>query len=168
MPKYVTVAAHLSLDELAHRYRKAVDPVERSHFHIIWLLAQGKRVGEVALVTDYCPNWIRILVRRYNQHGPQALTDQRKQNTGAPALLSSGQKKQLLQLLEQAPPDGGLWTGPKVAHWMSGQIERKIHTQPGWDYLKNLGFSLHIPRPRHRHLQIRNDKKHLSENCQSS
>jgi len=88
-------------------------------------------------------------VRRYNQHGPQALTDQRKQNTGAPALLSSGQKKQLLQLLEQAPPDGGLWTGPKVAHWISGQIERKIHTQPGWDYLKHLGFSLHIPRPRH-------------------
>jgi hypothetical protein len=57
VPKYVTVAAHLSLDELAHRYRKAVDPVERSHFHIIWLLAQGKRVSEVALVTDYCPNW---------------------------------------------------------------------------------------------------------------
>lgn len=46
MPKYVTVAAHLSLDELAHRYRKAVDTVERSHFHIIWRRSQVKRVGE--------------------------------------------------------------------------------------------------------------------------
>ena len=41
----------------------------------------------------------RIVVRRYNQQGPQALSDQRKQSTGAPALLSRGQKKQLLQLL---------------------------------------------------------------------
>ena len=89
MPTQVTVAAHLSLDELAHRYRKAVDPVERSHFHIIWRLSQGKRVSEVALVTDYCPNWIRILARRYNQHGPQVLADQRKQNTGALPLLSN-------------------------------------------------------------------------------
>jgi len=141
VPKYVTVEAHLSLDELAHLYRKAVDPVERSHFHIIWLLAQGKRFSEVALVTRYCLNWIRILARRYNQEGAQVLADQRKQNTGAPALLSDEQKNQLRQLLEQASPDGGLWTGPKVAHWMSGQTGRKIHAQRGWDYLKHLGFS---------------------------
>jgi len=149
VPKYVTVEAHLSPDELAHLYRKAVDPVERSHFHIIWLLAQGKRVSEVALVTGYCLNWIRILARRYNQEGAQVLADQRKQNTGAPALLSDEQKNQLRQLLEQASPDGGLWTSPKVAHWMSGQTGRKIHAQRGWDYLKHLGFSLRIPRPRH-------------------
>ena len=149
MPKYVTVAAHLSLDVLAHRYRKAADPVERGRFHIIWLLAQGKRVSEVALVTGYCPNWIRILVRRYNHDGPQALADQRKQNGGALPLLSNRQKNQLRQLLEQAPPDGGLWTGPKVAHWISEQTGRKIHAQRGWDYLKYLRFSLHIPRPCH-------------------
>jgi hypothetical protein len=75
VPKNVTVAAHLSLDELAHRYRKAVDPVERSHYHIICLLALGKHVSEVALVTDYCPNWIGILTRCYNQDGPQVLAD---------------------------------------------------------------------------------------------
>lgn len=45
------------LDGLAHRYRKAVDLVEQHHFHIILRLSQGKRVGEDALVTDYCPNW---------------------------------------------------------------------------------------------------------------
>ena len=150
MPKYVTVATHLSPDELARRYRKAVDPVERSHFHIIWLLAQGKRVREVALVTDYCPNWIRILVRRYNQDGPQALADQRQHNRGALALLSGEQQGHLHHLLEQAPSVGGLWTGPKVAQWMSGQTGRKVHPQRGWDYLKHLGFSLQIPRPRHQ------------------
>ncbi len=51
MPSYVQVAAHLHLDELEQRYRKASDPVERSHAQIIWLLACGKCVKEVAEVT---------------------------------------------------------------------------------------------------------------------
>ena len=95
MPKYVSIAAHLSVDDLAHRYRKATDPIERSHFQIIWLLAQGKRTGEVAECTGYCINWIRILARRYNRDGPQVLADQRKQNTGALPLLSDGQSNEL-------------------------------------------------------------------------
>ena len=73
MPNYVQVAAHLTPDELEQYYRQAVDPVERSHFQIIWLLACGKRVREVAEVTGYCANWIRILVRRYNQEGPTTI-----------------------------------------------------------------------------------------------
>jgi len=48
MPKYVRIVAHRSRDDLAYRYRKATDPIERSHFQIIWLLARGKRVREVA------------------------------------------------------------------------------------------------------------------------
>jgi transposase len=72
MPKYVSLTAHLSPEELEQRYRKATEPVERSHLQMIWLLAQGKRIREVAEVTGYCANWIRILARRYNQDGPAA------------------------------------------------------------------------------------------------
>ena len=57
MPKYVHLAAHLGLDEMEQEYRKATDPVERSHLQMIWLLAQGKRVSEVSEVTGYCTNW---------------------------------------------------------------------------------------------------------------
>jgi hypothetical protein len=90
MPKYGQVAAPLTPDELEQQYHQAADPVERSHFQIIWLPACGKRVREVAEVTSYCTNWIRILARRYNQEGPAALTDQRQHNSGAsPALWST-------------------------------------------------------------------------------
>lgn len=149
MPKYVCIAAHISIGELENRYRKATDPVERSHFQIIWLLAQGKRVREVSEVTGYCANWIRILARRYNQKGPLAVTDQRQHNRGAIPLLSKDQQEQLQHILEETASDGGLWTGRKVALWMGKQTRRKIHTQRGWDYLKRLDFSLLIPRPRH-------------------
>jgi len=87
-PKYVCITTYLSVDELENRYRRATDPIERSHFQIIWLLAQGKRVHAVAEVTGYCSNWIRILARRYNQEGPQALADQRQYKRGAPPILS--------------------------------------------------------------------------------
>ena len=135
MPKYVHLAAHLSSDEMEQQYRQTSDPVERSHAQIIWLLACGKRVREVAEVTGYCANWIRLLTRRYNR--------------GAPSLLSVDQQNRLHHLLEHPSPDGGMWTGPKAARWMSEQLGCKVHPQRGWDFLKKLSFSLQIPRPCH-------------------
>jgi hypothetical protein len=51
MPKRITIQPHLSLDELEIRYRGAKDPIERSHYQIIWLLACGRATEEVADVT---------------------------------------------------------------------------------------------------------------------
>lgn len=50
MPRYATVVPHLSVDELAHHYRQAHDPVERTHWQIVWLVAQGHHVPAVAAV----------------------------------------------------------------------------------------------------------------------
>lgn len=47
MPKRITIKEHLSLDELEQRYRRSKDPIERSHYQIVWLLAQGKPTEEV-------------------------------------------------------------------------------------------------------------------------
>ena len=66
MPRYATVAPHLAVDELQQRYRQAHDPVARSHWHIVWLVAQGQHVPDVARLVGYSPNWVRAIVRRYN------------------------------------------------------------------------------------------------------
>ena len=42
MPKYVSLTAHLSPEELEQRYRKVTEPVERSHLQMIWLLAEAQ------------------------------------------------------------------------------------------------------------------------------
>ncbi len=35
------------------RYRQAKDPLERSHYQVIWLLASGRSSREVSEITGY-------------------------------------------------------------------------------------------------------------------
>jgi hypothetical protein len=44
-------------------------------------------------------------------------------------------------------PDGGVWTGRQVAHWMSTYLHRTVSPQRGWEYLIQAGFTPQRPRP---------------------
>src|SRR3712207_2202274 len=85
-----SVAAHLSAEELAGRYRGASDPVRRSQLHMMWLLVSGRPLAEVAGVTGYSTRWVREVVRRYDAHGPEGLGDRRRNNRGAEPLPDVG------------------------------------------------------------------------------
>jgi transposase len=149
MPRYATVAPHLSVAELQHRYRHTRDPVERTHWQIIWLIASGSRVPEVARVVGYTANWVREIVRRYNAAGPDGLIDQRSAHRGGnPPLLSPADKAALAEALAGPAPDGGVWTCGKVAAWMSARLGRPVGEPRGWEALRALGFTLQQPRPR--------------------
>ena len=149
MPKRITIAPHLSLEELEHRYRQAKNPIERSHYQIIWLLASGRRSEDVAAITGYSRNWIYELVWGYNRIGPETLGDGRQDNPGAEALLNDVQQANLWQALKGAAPDGGLWNGRKVAEYLSELIGQAINRQQGWEYLKQMRMRLRVPRPAH-------------------
>ena len=73
MPKTIKLEPHLDSNELESRYRKAHDPVLRSHYQILWLVSEGKSTSQVMEVTGYSRGWIQQLARRYNACGPQAL-----------------------------------------------------------------------------------------------
>jgi transposase len=141
--------AHLSTAELGQRYRAARQPIERSHLQIVWLVSQGRSEREVAAVTGYGQRWIAEIVRRYNAGGASGLGDQRARNTGARPLLNQEDEVALRGTLAGPPADGGLWTGPKVAAWMTARLGRKVWPQRGWDYLQKLGYRSQVPRPRH-------------------
>jgi transposase len=149
MPKHLHLTERPSTEEWERRYRQARDPVERSHYQIVWLVAQGRLTREIAAVTGYSPNWIGQLARRYSRLGPQALGDRRQGNVGATPLLSPAQQHDLWQAVQGPAPDGGLWTGPKVAAWIGQRLDRPVREQRGWEYLRKLGFSPQRPRPRH-------------------
>ena len=78
MPKSIKLESHLGSEELENRYRKAHDPVLRSHYQILWLISEGKSTTQVMEVTGYSRGWIQQLARRYNEGGPEALGDRRQ------------------------------------------------------------------------------------------
>ena len=143
------LADHLTVDELERRYRQASDPVERSHWQILWLLGQGRPSSEVAAITSYSTTWLYEVVHRYNTEGASGVGDRRHHNPGQAPLLPTALRAELEQALDGVAPDGGIWTGPKVAAWMSCKLGRKVHAPRGWEVLQQLGYRSYVPRPRH-------------------
>ena len=84
MPRCLTVTPHLPQDDLAARYRHARNPVERSPWHIVWLVASGHHGPAVARLTGYSEDWVRTIVHRYNAGGPAAMADRRQHSAGHP------------------------------------------------------------------------------------
>ena len=149
MAQHLRVADHLSSAELKSHYQNAQDPVERTHFQVLYLAHSHWRSADIAEATGYSVVWIRKLVRRYNERGPQALRDQRHLNPGQPRLLSPQQEAALVKRLKTSPADGGLWSGPKVAQWMREQLGRPLSDARGWEVLRRLGYRPLRPRRRH-------------------
>ena len=153
MPKRLELSPHATTQELEHLYRKARDPVQRSHLQIVWLLSEGKRTEEVSEVTGYSVGWVRKIARRYNEGGVDALGDRRHSNPGARerALLDETGEEELLEALQGPPPawvGSGMWSGPKVARWIAKRngLER-VHVQRGFEYLRKVRMSPQVPRP---------------------
>lgn len=149
MPRRIVIAPHLALAALEQRYRRAAAPVASRHWQIVWLLAQGWTGQQVAASTGYSTRWIGQLAQRYNAAGPAGLGDHRHQNPGAARVLSAAQEAQLAAALEGPAPDGGMWTGPKVAAWIQQTTGRAVSAHLGWVSLRRLGFTPRRPRPRH-------------------
>ena len=88
--------------------------------------------------TSYRPRTLREIAQRYHAFGAAALADRRAQSQGAPPLISASVQHELWQAIQSAPPDGGVWTGPKVAQWIAAKTGRRVHRQRGWEYLRRL------------------------------
>ena len=93
---------------------------------------------------------VRTTLRRWNEHGPDGLTDRRATNRGRPR-LSDEQRAELFAALKKRPPDDGLWSGPKVARYAADRWGVRVRPETGWRWLRKLGFTLQVPRPRHPH-----------------
>ena len=143
------VADHLSIEELAERYRKCADACAGRHYQTIWLLAQGHTVAEVSALTSFVPRWIEELLARYNALGPKALGDLRRNNGMRPSVLKPDLLAKLKVRLKEPPADGGLWTSGKVANWMPQQLGlTALASQRGWEALQAIGWSIQSPRPK--------------------
>jgi transposase len=131
-------------------YRKASDPVLRTHLLMVWRMSLGDSVGEVAQMVGYSRRWTTEIARRYESGGVEALGDRRHDNPGAKerALLDEAGEAELLEALGGPPPGGGMWSGPKVARWIAQRNGlEKVHVQRGFEYLRKVRYSPQVPRP---------------------
>ena len=132
-------------------YRKANDPVLRTHLLMVWRMSIGDPIREVARMVGYSEKWTGEIARRYESEGVEGLGDRRHANPGARqrALLDEeGQAELREAVLEGSPPGGGMWSGPKVARWIEERTGLgKVHAQRGWEYLRKVRMSPQVPRP---------------------
>lgn len=145
------VIAHLPYAEVGRRYRTCPDPKEKTRWHLIWLLSRPEgplsceRAAPLVGLSDV---HARAVLKRWNAHGPEGLADRRKRNRSA-GKLGPGRLAELCEALHGEPPDGGLWSGPKVARYVRDRWGVEACPATGWRWLKRLGFRLVVPRPRH-------------------
>lgn len=147
----IPVRPHLTPDEIARRYRTCPDAAAKTRWQILWLVTRPDRpmsAGKAAAAVGLTPSWGRTLLKRWNEHGPDGLVDGRTGN-GAEPLLTPDRQAELYRTLRADRPDGGLWTGPKVARYVRDRWGIDIVPQTGWRWLVRLGFRLRVPRPRH-------------------
>ncbi len=151
MSRQIKLTPHLTVKELEARYRRASDGTERSHWQIIWLLAQGHPAYRVAEMTGYSAYWIGQLARRYNAGGAEALRDQRHvTHAHRPPLLDDPTGLDALRAALAGPaPQGDVWNSRTVAVWLSAWLGRRVSQQTAWTYLRKLGWTPQAPRPRH-------------------
>jgi hypothetical protein len=115
------VADHLSVSALEQQYRSCTDVTAARHCQTIWLLAKGHDIAEVSATVSFARRWVERLLARYNAQGPQALGDLRRRNGTSPSVLKPDLLDKLKDRLREPPPDGGLWTSPKIL-WGDGRL----------------------------------------------
>jgi hypothetical protein len=96
---------------------------------------------DIVGMTGYRPRSIRQIAQRYIETGAASLVDRRAFAQGAAPLLSAEAQIELRNALQDVPPDGGAWTGGKVARWMAARTGKPIHRQRGLEYLRRLTAS---------------------------
>ncbi len=147
MARLIELKPHLTTEELRTRYRSCQKPQEKTRWHALYLIAQGAVAAEAARRVGRASSWITSLTRRYNRHGAVAVA--RKQSTKPSHRAKVDRKlgKELDKALRASAPDGGLWTAPKVAAWITAKSGQEVHQTTAWRAMRRLGFSLQVPRP---------------------
>ena len=158
---------HRTANQLLALYRACRRPVEKVRWHALWLLArtdEPRTPAQVAGVVGLSDVSVRAVLHRWNASGPGGVADGRRGNGSAPK-LTPRRRNALYAALRKRPPDGGLWTGPKVSRYVRDRWGIAVGPVTGWRWLRDLGFTLQVPRPSHPRSADRLARRSWKKTC---
>jgi transposase len=158
---------HRTVNQLRNKYRACREGVEKARWHAVWLLARTdvpRTPAQVADVVGLSAVTVRDVLHRWNADGPAGLADGRTGNGSEPR-LNARRRDALYAALQKSPPDGGLWTGPKVARYVLHRWGVAVGPVTGWRWLRALGFTLQVPRPTHPRAADRPARRRWEKTC---
>ena len=158
---------HLPVGKVRYRYVSCRHPVEKPRWHALWLLARTDHLrtpAQVADVVGLSAVTVRAALHRWNAHGPSGVADRRKGNGSEPR-LTPRRRDALYAALQKRPPDGGVWTWPKVARYVRARWGVSVGPVTGWRWLRDLGFTLQVPRPSHPKAADRPTRRAWKKTC---
>ena len=161
------IVRHRTATQARAAYRRCRRAVEKTRWHAVWLLLRAdppRTPAQVGDLVGLSAVAVRQVVRRWNARGPDGLTDGRRGN-GAAGKLDRRRRASLVSAIRRRPPDGGLWTGPKVAAYVRHRWGVRVCPQTGWDWLRQLGFTLQVPRPSHPRAADRPAQQRWKKTC---
>lgn len=142
---------HRTQNQIRAQYRACRHPVEKTRWHAIWLLSradQPRTSDQVGNLVGLSGVTVRAVLHRWNESGPDGLVDLRNTN-GAKSTSTTRPRAALDAAVQKRAPDGGLWTGPKVARYVRTRWQITVSPETGGRWRVELGFSLQVPRPSH-------------------
>ena len=146
----IQLKPHLTTEELRTRYRLCQKPQEKVRWHALYLISKGMVAADAARRTGRASSWITSLARRFNRDGAASVARKQSTRPSHRAKVDQQLGQELDKALRTSAPDGGLWTAPKVAAWITEKTGHEVHPSTAWRTLRRLGFSLQVPRPRNK------------------
>jgi hypothetical protein len=152
---YTKIKPYLSNEELEKKFKNSKEEKYKDRWHLLWLVQTKKLPATKASeYLGYGKSYGCYWIKEYNNKGPSVITEKKitNPNLGDPKVTKEMKKELFKAFIEPVPEiiGGGLWSGPKVSHYVQKVYNVSINRVTGWLLLKSSGMSVQSVRPKHR------------------
>lgn len=130
-------------------YRASTCAVERRRAQFFALLAEGHPLRDVLKLTRCTVPAAHLIVKRYHDLGLAGLQDGRRQNRGAPRVLTASEQQTLAARLQKDFEQGIVWDGKQVQAWIQHEFGKEVYLGRTYEFMRAAGLSPQKPRPQH-------------------
>ena len=146
---YATIEFRHTAAEFWAVYQTTNSAVERRRAQFFALLAEGGTEDEALRLTRYAVTSARDAVERYHRLGLDGLKDGRRDNPGAPRVLTAEEQQVLAAQLHADFAQGVVWEGKRLQEWIKEQFGKEVYLGRTYEFMRAAGFSPQKPRPQH-------------------